>query len=118
MYNEVIMNILKGAGSFFALDIGTNAIRVVQLSSSGKQSWVLEHYGYAPFDQALGMSDSPEAKQKLGEIIMTAVGQSGVAAKDVVVGLPSQKTFTTVIDIPMMEEAEVKSTIKYQLDQY
>jgi type IV pilus assembly protein PilM len=49
---------------------------------------------------------------------MTAIGQSGIKSRDVAIGLPSQKTFTTVIDVPAMGEAELKSTIKYQIDQY
>jgi hypothetical protein len=32
------MNILKGMGDFFALDIGTNAIRVVQLTMATRRS--------------------------------------------------------------------------------
>jgi len=56
--------------------------------------------------------------RRLGEVIMTAIGQSGIKEKDVVIGLPSSKTFTTVIDVPTMGEAELKSTIKYQIDQY
>lgn len=118
MYNEGIMAFLKGAGGFFALDIGTNAVRVVQLSASGRNNWSLQHYGYAPVDSKLSGSDSPESKKRLGEIIMTAIGQSGITASDVIVGLPSQKTFTTVIDVPQMTEAELKSTLKYQIDQY
>lgn len=112
------MAFLKGAGDFFALDIGTNAIRVVQLSSAGKTGWSLLHYGYAPVDSKTSASDSPEAQRRLGEIIMTAVGQSGIKTRDVAVGLPSQKTFTTVVDVPMMDEKELRSTIKYQVDQY
>ena len=49
---------------------------------------------------------------------MTAVGQSGIKTKNVAVGLPSGKTFTTVVDIPTMSEAELKATMKYQIDQY
>lgn len=112
------MTILKGVGDFFALDIGTNAVRVVQLSSSGPDSWNLQHYGYAPLDEKTSASGSAEAQRRLGEVIMTAVGQSGIKVKNVVIGLPSNKTFTTVIDIPTMAEAELKSTIKYQIDQY
>ncbi len=111
------MTLLKGAGDFFALDIGTNAVRVVQLSHSG-QTWNLVKYGYAPVDAQTTASDSPEAKQRLSEIIMTAIGQSGIKARDVAIGLPSQKTFTTVIDVPTMSESELKGTIKYQIDQY
>ena len=111
------MNILKGMGEFFALDIGTNAIRVVQLKKT-VNSWTLEHYGYAPIDSRLTSSDSEEARRKVAEVIMTAVGQSGIKAKNVVIGLPSSKTFTTVIDVPMSSEDELKSTMKYQFDQY
>jgi type IV pilus assembly protein PilM len=112
------MALLKGVGDFFALDIGSNAVRVVQLSSTGPDSWSLDHFGYAPLDEHTANSNSPESLRKLGEIIMTAVGQSGIKAKSVVVGLPSSKTFTTVIELPVMPEAELKSTLKYQIDQY
>jgi type IV pilus assembly protein PilM len=112
------MALLKGVGNFFALDIGTNAVRVVQLSSTGPDSWSLQHYGYAPLDEKTSMGGSAESQRRLGEVIMTAVGQSGIKDKNVVIGLPSNKTFTTVIDIPSMGEAELRSTIKYQIDQY
>jgi type IV pilus assembly protein PilM len=112
------MALLKGVGDFFALDIGTNAVRVVQLASSGQDSWTLSHYGYAPVDLKTTSANSKESEHRLGEIIMTAVGQSGIKTKNVAIGLPSQKTFTTVIDVPVMPEAELKSTIKYQIDQY
>lgn len=112
------MKLLNGLGSFFALDIGTNAVRVVQLSSTGNDSWNLMHYGYAPVDEKVTSSNSAENMRRLGEVIMTAIGQSGIKEKNVVIGLPSNKTFTTVIDVPTMGEAELKSTIKYQVDQY
>lgn len=109
---------VHGVGDFFALDIGTNAVRVVQLSSSGPDNWSLVHFGYAPLDEKTSAASSPEALRKLGEIIMTAVGQSGVKTKNVVIGLPSNKTFTTVIEVPVMPENELRNTIKYQVDQY
>ncbi len=112
------MAILKGTGNFFALDIGTNAVRVVQLSPSGADNWSLEHFGYASVEERVTASDSTEGFRKLGEVIMTAVGQSGIKDRDVVIGLPSSKTFTTVIDMPIMPEAELINTIKYQMDQY
>lgn len=113
------MGIIKGSGDFFALDIGTNAVRVVQLSPGlTGNSWNLDHYGYAPIDDKTLKVDTPEGQRRLGEVIMTAVGQSGIKTKDVVIGMPSSKTFTTVIDMPNMPEAELRNTIKYQIDQY
>lgn len=112
------MKLLKGVGDFFALDVGTNAVRVVQLGSNGPDSWVLQHYGYAPLDEKAAIASSAEGKRRLGEVIMTAVGQSGIRTKNVVIGLPSNKTFTTIVDVPAMPEAELKATMKYQVDQY
>ncbi|MFZ1301016.1 MAG: type IV pilus assembly protein PilM [Candidatus Microsaccharimonas sp.] len=107
-----------GVGDYFALDIGTNAVRVVQLSSAGPDAWNLVHFGYAPLDEKISSSSSPEALRRVGEVIMTAVGQSGIKTKNVIIGLPSSKTFTTVIEMPIMPENELRNTIKYQVDQY
>lgn len=112
------MALIKGMGNFFALDIGTNAVRVVQLSPTGSGNWNLQHFGYAPIDERISSSNSTEGMHRLGEAIMTAYGQSGIRDKNVVLGLPSSKTFTTVIDVPMMNETELNNTIKYQIDQY
>lgn len=109
---------VHGVGDFFALDIGTNAVRVIQLTPNGPDSWNLSHFGYAPLDEKLASSSSPESLRKLGEVIMTAVGQSGIKTKNVVIGLPSNKTFTTVIEMPTAPESELRNTIKYQIDQY
>lgn len=111
------MKIIKGLGNFFGLDIGTNAVRVVELSG-GPTSWNLEHYAYVPVDSKITASDSPEANRRLGEAIITAVGQSGIKVRDVAIGLPSNKTFSTVVDVPNGSEAELRATMKYQVDQY
>lgn len=111
------MKIFNRMGDFFALDVGTNAIRVVQLTSSGN-AYTLAHYGYAVVDSKLTSSNSAEGKRKLGEVIMTAIGQSGVRTKNVVIGLPSSKTFTTVIDVPDASHQEMQAMMKYQADKY
>lgn len=112
------MKLFKSVGSFFALDIGTNAIRVVQLDTVGNSVWSLVHYGYMNIDEKLVASDSEESKQRLGEAILTVVGQSGISTRNVVLGLPSQKTFTTVVEVPITNDSELASLMKYQVDQH
>lgn len=111
------MKIIKGLGNFFGLDIGTNAVRVVELSG-GPDTWNLEHYAYVPVDSKITASDSPEAQRRLGEAIITAIGQSGIKVRDVAIGLPSNKTFSTVVDVPNGSDAELRATMRYQVDQY
>ncbi len=114
MYN---MNLFSSVGEYFALDIGTTSIRVVQLKGS-EGNWSLERYGVVPVDIRISNSDASGDQRKLGELIMTVIGQSGISAKDVIVGIPSNKMFATVIDMPEMPANEMITTIKYQAEQY
>jgi type IV pilus assembly protein PilM len=113
------MKLINTVGDFFALDIGTSAIRLVQLSKKGNSdSWTLEKYGYAPVDPKISGSDAEEDQRKLGEVILTAIGQSGIKTRDVVVGIPSSKTFATIVDLPKMSPQELKTNIQYEAEQY
>lgn len=104
-------------GDFFALDIGTTAVRVVQLSG-GNGSWSLQKYATVPVDIKISASDSANDQKKLAEIITTAVGQSGIRTRNVVLGIPSSRMFATVVDLPSMSQSELASTIKYQAEQF
>lgn len=115
------MKIFKGVGDFFGLDIGTRSVRVVQLNqhSNGQNlTFGLKAFGYVPLDEQITQSNSATNRKKLGDIILTVLGQSGIKTKNVALGAPSSKTFTTVIDIPSQSPAELSKTIKYQIDQY
>lgn len=112
------MAIIKGVGDFFGLDISTTAVRAVQLTPAGQGRWTMRHYGYAPIDIKTATADSIEARHRLGEVIMTVVGQSGIKTKNVAISLPANKTFITVVDVAAGNEAELKNTIRYQLDEF
>lgn len=111
------MKMFDSVGDFFSLDIGTTAIRIVQLSKSGN-GWKLEKYASVPVDIKTSSSDSTEDQRRLSEVITTAIGQSGVHSKNVVLGIPSNRMFATVIELADMPAQELASTIKYQSEQY
>lgn len=112
------MAIIKGVGDFFGLDIDSTAIKAVQLDPAGANSWSLKHYGYTPIEQKTFESSSTEAQNRLAEAIMTTIGQSGIKTKNVAISLPSNKSFVTVVDMPMVPESELASIIKYQIDDF
>jgi type IV pilus assembly protein PilM len=102
-------------GEFFSLDIGTTAVRVVQLRGSGVTK-SLSRYGSVPIDMKTAQSDSAADKKKLSDTIAQTVKQTGVTTKDVVVGVPSHKMFVTVVDFPKLAHNELDKTIRYQLE--
>lgn len=109
------MSILSGVSEFFGLDIGTNAIRVVQLTGTGT-SRSLAQYGYAPVDPKLTLSDAKADQQKVMQVVRDLLTQTRISTKNVAVGIPSQRVFTTVVDIERLAPAELAKTIRYQAD--
>ncbi len=109
------MSLLSGVSDFFGMDIGTTAVRVVQLQGTGSVK-NLSRYAYVPIDLKTSRSDSKADQQKLAAAIADLLAQARIAARNVVVGLPSQRVFTAVADFERLSDAELAKTIKYQAD--
>lgn len=109
------MSLLSGVTDFFGLDIGTTALRAVYLHGSGPVKSLVK-YAYAPVDSKLVLSDSKADQQKLGQTIRDIIAQAQFPTRNVAVGVPSQRVFTTVVDIERLEAQELAKTIRYQAD--
>jgi type IV pilus assembly protein PilM len=102
---------------FFGLDIGSTAIRLVQLRR-GSEHPALIAYGSVPIPGNIGSSDARIDQDKLTELIRQVVKDNHITLKDVVVGLPSSKVFATVITTPRLDHAQLAKAIRYQAEQY
>jgi len=105
------MSLLSGINDFFGLDIGTTAIRVVQVRNRA-----LIRYGAVEIDKKIAQSDSKADQQKMAQIISNLVSQAGILTKNVSVGLPAAKVFTTIVDIDRLDPHELSKSIQYQAD--
>ena len=112
------MSLGYGVGDFFALDIGTDALRMVQLSGSIHTGWVLERFAYVPVSRQVLQDSSDAGKRRLGETIKSAADQAGIHTKNIAMNMPSSKTFTTIIEIPTNDRKSMEKVIKYHADQY
>lgn len=109
------MNILSGVSEFFGLDIGTTAVRLVELRGSGRVK-ALTKYAFIPIEAKVALSDSKADQQKLAQAIQDLLNQARVTTRNAAVGLPSNRVFTTVVDIDRLSPSEIAQTIKYQAD--
>jgi type IV pilus assembly protein PilM len=111
------MSLLSGVSNFFGLDIGTTAVRVVQLQGSGTVKSLVK-YAYVPLDSKTSQSDAKSDQQKLVIVIKDLLAQAKISTKNVSVGLPSQRVFTTVIDFDRLSPGELDKSIRYQADSF
>ena len=109
------MGLLSGVSSFFGLDIGTTAVRVVQLRGNGTVK-TLVRYAYVPVDSKIVMSDAKSDQQRLAQVIKDLVAQAGLTTRNVAVGIPSQRVFTGVVDFDRLPPNELSKAIRYQAD--
>jgi len=109
------MSILSGVSDFFGLDIGTTAIRAVQLRGNGSVK-ALACYDSMPVDSKIAMSDAKADQQKMVQVIRELLTRANITTRNVAVGIPSQRVFTTVVDIERLGPQELAQTIRYQAD--
>lgn len=109
------MSLLSGVTSFFGLDIGTTSVRLVELRGSGPIK-TLVRYAYVPVDSKIVLSDSKSDQQQLAQTISQLLKQAQVTTRDVAVGIPSQKVFTTVVDFDRLPHDELAKALRYQAD--
>jgi type IV pilus assembly protein PilM len=108
------MGILTNTSDFFGLDIGTSSIRVVQ--TKGGKIKTLVRYGSLDLDKNISKSDSTADMQKLGQAVKQVISQTGISTPNVAVGIPSNRTFMTVVDIERLAPQELDKTIRLQAD--
>jgi len=108
------MGILSNSSDFFGLDIGTSAIRVVQMK--GGKAKTLARYGSLDIDPKISKSDSNADQQKLAQAIKEVISTSGVTINNVAVGITSNRTFLTVVDIERLSVQELDKSIRLQAD--
>lgn len=109
------MNLLSGVTDFFGLDIGSSAIRAVQLKGSGPTK-ALERYGYIQIPDTSTVSDAKLDRQKVAQTIHELVNKIGITTKNAAVNLPSNRVFTTVLDWDKLPQQEIDKTLRYQAD--
>ncbi len=109
------MSLMSGVSDFFGLDLGTTAIRIVELKGGGPVKQ-LAKYAYAPLDPNVAVSDSNADQQKVMQALRDLLAQANITTKNVAVGVPSGKVFTTVADIDRLSPGEMAKSIRFQAD--
>lgn len=111
------MGIFKGSNSQIGLDIGTTGVRLVQVAKGGAKP-KLETYGSVAVDPKIAQSDSPADRQQLITAIKRLLTDSKTTGREVVVGLPSAKVYSSLVNLPKMSKPELEKSIPFQAEQY
>ncbi|OGY63090.1 MAG: hypothetical protein A2745_01580 [Candidatus Harrisonbacteria bacterium RIFCSPHIGHO2_01_FULL_44_13] len=116
---------LLGAQNYLAVDIGTTSIKVLEFSkkSNGRPALrnygFLETYGYLErFNEALQTSSLKMLDVEAAKYLKIVLDRAGIKSRSAVASIPAFMAFTTLIELPMMSEAETSQTMDFQAKQY
>jgi len=110
------LGIFGSNNDFIGIDVGSSAIRLVQLKKIGDK-YSLMAFGSAQLPPNISQSDSKLDMQKVAQVIQQLLKSSKVSTKNVVTALPGSAVFSTVIKMPPMNQAELTQAVKYQAEQ-
>ncbi len=103
--------------AFFGLDIGSYAIKYVAAEGHGQHA-KLRRVGsvYNPVGQIL-----PEDKgqfEQLAAAIKNGIKEQGLVGQNCHLSLPGPQAYVSIINMPVLSDAELASAIKWEADQH
>lgn len=99
---------------FFGLNLGHEAIKLVQLKEDGSHMKLVGAYKM-PATPGMLDNDSEEGVSILSKEISKAVKSSGLNTKNCVISVPEVSVFSRLITLPELEEKDISDAINYAL---
>ncbi len=101
--------------SILGVDIGTQAIKMVQLKSEGLE---LETYGIVDLIEPITNQTKPEVVAATVDLLRNLTEKARTTTKRCALSLPNSAVFTSVIDMPKMSDNELENSMKFEAKKY
>lgn len=103
---------------YFALDIGSSTIKVMQSSLMGSKAYTVEAVGLAL--NPAGSVDflNPAVIAKIGPAVKALLTETKIRDHRVVVSVAEARVYSRILSMPVMSEAELSSAIKWEAEQF
>ncbi len=99
------------------LDIGSGAIKLVQLERVGK-GYQLKKFGVKPLDSELIVDGTVMDAGRVIDIIKELVEEQDLQSKEVAFAVSGHSVIVKKIQLPVMSEEELEESIKWEAEQY
>ncbi len=103
--------------SFLGVDIGTSAIKIVELADQNKQP-ALVTYGVAEVQTDMIKSNSAVNQEKTARILAELVRKSRVTTTNCVAALPTFAVFNSIISLPKMSRKDLAAAVRWEAKKF
>jgi type IV pilus assembly protein PilM len=106
------------SASKVGLDIGTSAVRAAWVAGRGKSGPSLVKFGQVALPQGAVEDGEIRDPGAVSEAISQMWKRSRFKSKQAIVGVANQRVVVRQVDIPFMEEKDLRSSIRYQVAEH
>ena len=100
-----------------ALDIGSNAVKTVQLAPT-KKGWKLVKIGMSQLPAEAIVDGSIIDSMTVINVVRDLIGQQDIRVKNTVSALTGHSVIIKKVNLPVMTEAELSESIQWEAEQY
>lgn len=101
----------------FGLDIGTGAVKVVQLRE-GPGGWTLVALGSAPLRPDVIADGTIREAAAVAEAIREAVARAGITSRDVAIGIAGRDLITKKVQLPEVPARELRDAVELEAEHH
>ena len=101
----------------FGLDIGSSAIKVVQLKET-KRGYYLERFGIKELAPEMIVDGTVMDAGRVVEALKELLSEQKIKLKDVAISISGHSVIVKKINLPLMSEEELEESIKWEAEQY
>ena len=107
------MSLFNSTNAFLGLDLGTSSVKVVELVNR-RQRVEVGTYASAEFSHDLIAPEDPKAAvSAAAAVVNRLLDEAEVSCDTVIAALPSSIVFTTVINLPPVDDADMESAVRF-----
>lgn len=119
MIKEKLVSVFKKRSPLVGLDITSSSVKIVELESSGKGGYRVEHYAIEPLPRDAVVDGNIMNLEAVGECVKRAWVKSGSRIREVALALPTAAVITKKIVMPAgLREDEMESQVETEANQY
>ncbi|HEX3099370.1 MAG TPA: type IV pilus assembly protein PilM [Patescibacteria group bacterium] len=102
--------------SMLGVDIGSSSIKIVQIDRGDKPRLVT--YGMVDIAEPITSQTTDEQVHALADLLKNLLEKAHATTKNCVMSLPNSAVFTSVIDMPKMDDKEMESAMQFEAKKY
>lgn len=100
--------------SILGIDIGTHSIKAVELIQGNNKKIRIRSVGYIPSPNI----SSEGTTKKIVEAVGRLIHDMKISTNETIVSLPPSKVVTRIVEVPLMKDTELASSIQWEAEQY